>query len=102
MSLAFLLFQTTPRLFYFRPHLMMLFHVNDDPGKLYVAVLDPSKNLEAINSPCRLVEFDASLKMNILLNENIFESLIPDSGETIESAKDKIEVNVKFYFPWSF
>ena len=79
----------------------MLFHVNDDPGKLYVAVLDPSKNLEAINSPCRLVEFDASQKINILLNENIFESLIPDSGETIDTAKDKIEVIVKSFKCWT-
>ena len=70
----------------------MLIHVNDDVGTLYVSVLNSSQNLEALSSPCRLAEFDASQKINILLNENIFECLIPDLGETLETAKDKIEV----------
>jgi hypothetical protein len=74
---------------------VVLFHVNDDPGKLHIAVLNSSKNLETLNSLCRLVEFDASQKINILLNENIFQSLIPDSEETLDTAKDKIEVKLK-------
>jgi hypothetical protein len=46
----------------------------------------------------RLAEWKASKKINILLSGDIFRKLVPESTETLESAKDKIEVS---FLPYS-
>lgn len=64
----------------------------EDPGQLRVVVLDGDRNLEGTSEVRCLTEFDASQKSSILLNRKIFEDLRPNSNETLETAKNKIEV----------
>ena len=78
--------------FTFSTNLVVLIHVIDDPGQLRVVVLDGVRNLERASEVRCLGEFDASQKSSILLNRKIFENLLPDSNETLETAQNKIEV----------
>ena len=78
-----------------RSGLVLLIHIVEDPGKLRVVVLDAEKNLETLNEPGSLVEFEAaSNKIGFLLNQNVIESLLPEMIETFENAKDKIQVEI--------
>ena len=64
----------------------------EDPGQLRVVVLDGVRNLERASELRCLGEFEAFQKSSILLNRKVFENILPDSNETLETSQNKIEV----------
>lgn len=76
-----------------RPSVILLIHLVEDGNRLRVVLLK-SGSLQTLSDIRCLADLKASRKINILLNEKVFEEIVPERTETLETTKDTIEVKI--------
>jgi len=80
---------------FLRSSIILLMHVVEDGSRLRAAVLK-SGDLQTLSEISCLPELKASQKTDVILNEKVFQKIVPESAETLETTKDKIEVKIKY------